>query len=349
MLIPSREYRRGIAVPIVVCTIALLFIVFFTLFMMMRGVGGQLEYSDAHIRAVNIAESGYQQLVARLMSQPWEDRWFLGGPDAKAGVSYGGGTFDYFIQTTAGAERSADLWVRGTYKNTRRLLFYRLRYRDLLFKSLSQPAPDFAGSSEMAPALSPGAINELTTLMNEHISRRERNRVEATRKWQEISQKMDPIEILRMLGAHLDGSFPNKSKSPKDGVPTDVPPPPPTRPPAGTKPFIEKIEKTETLAAWFSASVLLDTGFIKDKIIPVIEEINKTIEACFKGEKYQQAEQIYREFLDFVFTVRVGVNLGELEARLKLYSELAKIAKDYKGKEFDQRAAEIRAKLAAKL
>ena len=60
--------RRGIALGLVVTIITLLFLTAFVFLYLMRASGTQMKYADAHLRALTIAESAAQGLIARLLS-----------------------------------------------------------------------------------------------------------------------------------------------------------------------------------------------------------------------------------------------------------------------------------------
>ncbi len=341
--------RRGLALPMVIAVILVMALVFFGLWKMMRGVGTQREYSDAHLRALAIAESAYNLLVARLMSSSWEQRWFAklsGQVDAQSALRLDGGYYDYYIQDAPGQEKTVDIWVRAEYKNAKRLHFYRIKYEDLLFKNLTNPAPNYAGSLEetAVPPL-PSTISPMAQKMNDLIAQRERNRVAMARKWDELAKLLNPLQILQNLGAYTGDDILDKSISSK-GVPTDPPPPLGKTPPAAQQ-FLDKIEKADTLAAWFVDSVLLPSAYIKDKIMPLILEINSAVNTLYHREQHLLAERIYREFLNYIFSVRVGVNTAELELKLSYYKELSIAATQYRGKELEAKWQELKAKYEA--
>lgn len=337
--------KAGLALPVVITVIMLMFLVFFGIWQMMRGAGTQLEYSDAHVRALTIAEAAYNIILARLMSKPWESRWFADSPDSKSDIGQDGGSWDYYIENTPSGDMSADIWIRARYKNAKRLHFYRIRYEDLMFKNLTNPSPGFIGSmDDTAPqAFTPAAVNPLSEEMNRRISKRDGNRVKMTQKWDELSGKVNPLEILKSLGALIgEEEILDKCKPSKEGEPTDVPIASKVKKPAMAKPYIEKVEKTETLIAWFRDSVLLPTDLLESKIRDLVRKIQETIEILFKEEKFRGAERIYKEFLDYVFSVRVGVRTDELILKLEYYQKLAELAKSEKGKEFDRQERQLK-------
>ena len=103
--------RRGIALGIVVAVILVLFTIAFGILKLMRGAGHQMLYADAHIRALSIAESGVQLLVARMLAKPWDERWFKGAPDARGDpIQFEGGSYVYLIQDSPG-KHQVDLLI----------------------------------------------------------------------------------------------------------------------------------------------------------------------------------------------------------------------------------------------
>ncbi|MBF0544383.1 MAG: hypothetical protein HQM08_08115 [Candidatus Riflebacteria bacterium] len=191
------ERRMGVAIPIVIGIIAVLFTAAFMIHNLLRGVGIQREYSDAHIRALAIAESGYQFLAAKIMAKPWEMRWFANNPDSQSNFPHDGGKFSYYIEDTAGISESADIWVRGEYKNAKRLIFYRARYEDFLFKGLTSPTPDYTTSVDEKPHIfNPSDVSPMTDQVNKLIEKRKKNLLESKKPWEDKFS-----EILASLGA----------------------------------------------------------------------------------------------------------------------------------------------------
>ena len=71
--------RRGIALFLVLGVLMVLFLGGLVLMRLSSGVQNQLNYADHAVRAQYIGESCHNFLMARLLSRPWEKRWFGGG------------------------------------------------------------------------------------------------------------------------------------------------------------------------------------------------------------------------------------------------------------------------------
>jgi len=126
--------RRGIALWFSFLTLMVLFLGGVILSRLSQGVNRQIEYSDASIRSQYIAESGLNVLLERLMAKPWSERWFAAEPDSAAGISYGGGTYDFFIQDSMARPMLVDIWIRASFRSSRRAFFWRVRFTESLFE-----------------------------------------------------------------------------------------------------------------------------------------------------------------------------------------------------------------------
>ncbi len=336
--------KRGIALAVIITLLVVVFVSAFGVFKLMRGVGSQVEYSDAHIRALNIAESGFQVLAARFMSRPYEDRWFRDHSDAKAGLKLEGGTWDYYIEDTPGQPMNADAWVRGEYKNTKRLLFYRFRYEDRLFRGLTAPTQKFAGSTEDSEpvSLEPGNVSGLTKAMNEMIAKRESNRSRMMQKWDELAEKMDPVEILRTLGAEVGEGVPDVSVPGEDPDPTTPPTPSKIKLSAGARHTLKNIEDPEKLLGFFVKEAGFGPRFTQAFLTPLVAETVGLIEVLCSFEQYVAAEKIYLEFLKCLYSVKSTMSIYSIYYELILFKILAKLVIEYKGKNFDDLKARAR-------
>ncbi|MBF0407347.1 MAG: hypothetical protein HQM10_08335 [Candidatus Riflebacteria bacterium] len=195
--IGKSKSRSGIAFPVVIAIIVVLFTSIFTIHQLSRGVSSQLEYSDAHVRALAIAESGYQMLLARIMSSPWEQRWFKENADSQTNFVFEKGYFSYYIENTPSEAFSADIWVNGQYKNVKRLLFYRVRYDDLLFKGFSTITPGYTASFEDN---SSSGVNPMSDQISKLIEKRKKNLLFARQPWEEkFSEVLSSLDALQIV------------------------------------------------------------------------------------------------------------------------------------------------------
>lgn len=216
--------RRGIAIGVVFVVLIVLFVGGMTLSHLMRGVQRQLEFSDAHIRCQYIGEAAMNLQLARLLSKPWEARWFAAGPDSASDLPYGGGNYDYFIQDTADKPFHVDLWIRSTFRNARRCFFWRVKYDHGLLGGLAQGLA--VNRLELEPEQSPPTGTTVTTPFTERIKQiinertAKRNRADVLGN--SIRQNIRTDQILTGLGRPAEGVVKN-SPFPAD-VATAEPP-----------------------------------------------------------------------------------------------------------------------------
>lgn len=132
---------RGIAMGLVVMVVFSLFAGGMIISRLSRSLQSQLTYADSALRAQYIAESACNQLIAKTISRPFEQRWFGGNPDAKSELSYGGGLYDYFIQDTPDRPKYVDIWTRATYRDVKRCFFWRFEFHVSLLSGIREFAP----------------------------------------------------------------------------------------------------------------------------------------------------------------------------------------------------------------
>ncbi len=322
-ILAVRGIRSGIAMGLVVVIITLLFLSVFTILHLMRGTGSQLTYADAHVRSLVIAESGVNLLLARLMSQPWEDRWFRDGPDYHGTpIPCEGGSFIYAIQDTPGATCTVDLWVKGEYRSTRRLLFYRVRYEDLLFKGLTSPAFQFAADleGERAPStLAPPVIDDLTGKMNELLDRKLQTRGQIADRWEGLADKVNPATILTALGANVPTEgIPAKSVAPP-GVSTLVSPRPREPVPSGGSSNLANYDKNR-LWDWIGKQGFDDEYAAYLRAAAVRNFM--AIDVQSRLQRYAEAERIFKAFLKFLMRHALRVQGLRTTARMKYQAAL---------------------------
>lgn len=336
---------RGIALPLVVVIITVLFISVFAILRLMRGAGAQASYSDAHVRALAIAESGIQLLIARFMAQPWEDRWFRLSPDYHGSpVSWEGGTFIYAIQDTPAATMSADIWVKSEYRNTRRLLFYRVKYQDLLFKGLTNPAFSFTASieDESQTPLIPATVDGFTAQMNQLIDQKEKTRGSLADKWDEISDKVSPQAILNTLNARVPpGDIPTKSTSP-EGASTDVIPPPKLPVSAGGTGTLENYNRNEILD-WIRNQGYEDE--LVAHLMGVCVQAFTAVDSLIRQEKYTDAERRLKALLKYLHRTSRRVNALYTQAKMRYRAALD--ALDQEAQQTSMPQADYQARKAA--
>ncbi len=216
--------RRGIAIGVVFVILVVLFLGGLAIMHLMRGVQRQLEFSDAHLRTQYIGEAGMNLLMSRLLAQPWEKRWFAAGPKAEANLSYGGGTWDYFIQDTPGRFFHADLWIRASFKTTRRCFFWRIKYDHGLLGGLAMGMP--VTRVELEPDEAPAPGTTVTTPFTDRIEQILTERSQKKKKAEEVANSVRKVVPTDRVMSGL-GLAPVES-APKAPFPVNVPPAAPT-------------------------------------------------------------------------------------------------------------------------
>ncbi len=313
--------RAGVALGVAVAILAIMFIMAFSYFTLMRGVGAGLEGSDAHIRALAIAESGVHALTARVFSKPWDARWFKTGPDIQdKPISYGGGSYISVVQDTPGVPYSFDLWVRSTYRGTRRLLFYRISYEDSVFHGLVNPAVDFTATlaeGTGSTSLNGGDIDPLTQKVNQMIGRRVQTSGNLGEARQRLAIKIDPLAILRDIGATIpQAGVPAVSSAPA-GVSTAVSPPSLVPVPAGGQSAVKNVDR-DRIFNWLDKR-----GYDSDYLAALKSRANTEfgrIEQATKALKFLEAEIILRRLMQYLYG-RTGVVNTEVNLEVARYRE----------------------------
>lgn len=83
----------------------------------------------AQLEAHFVAQSGYGRITARLLSLPWDQRWFKTSPALEEEVAIGSGKYSSLVETVADPDRQlADIWIRGMVDSTKVLMFWRVEY-----------------------------------------------------------------------------------------------------------------------------------------------------------------------------------------------------------------------------
>lgn len=201
---PGREclVRRGIALPMVILLVVVLFAGGMTISYLLQGVQKQMRYADATLRVQYIAESGMNLLLARMLAKPWSQRWFATAPDSQADIRYEGGSYDYFLHDTPGRNNSADLWIRSTFGDTRRNYFWRIVYDHGLLSgmALGVPITRIELPDDQAPTPGTANLDQFTALVESHLQTRKVNREPAAALAQIVKAHTSPDRVLDEIG-----------------------------------------------------------------------------------------------------------------------------------------------------
>lgn len=115
---------------------------------------------DSYVRAIFIAEAGFNRLLARLQATGWEDRWFRDGPALEQDVVYSGGKYSSLIADSPSDSRTADVLVTGQHEKSSVRMIWRLKFTEqslslfpqittVVFRYVDDEIP--AGSSSLGP------------------------------------------------------------------------------------------------------------------------------------------------------------------------------------------------------
>ena len=294
--------RSGVAIGVSVAIIAIVFVIAFSYFTLMRGVGTGLEAADGHIRALAIAESGTHMLIARVFGDTWEARWFKDQPFIQdTPIAFGGGSFIYVIQNTPGVPLSFDLWVRSDYHGKRRLLFYRIAYEDSVFHGLVTPTVDFTSTLAEGTGsvpLSGASLDPLTRQVNSWIEQRKLTSGELGEARQRMNIKVDPLAILRDLGAAMPGAQIQAVASAPPGVSTVVQPPQSSPVPAGGQSTVSNVDRNR-IFDWLNKR-----GYESEYLAALKSRANSEfskIDRATREMKFLEAETILRNLMAYLY------------------------------------------------
>lgn len=125
---------------------------------------------DSYVRAIFIAEAGFNRLFARLQSTGWEGRWFADVPALEEDMPYAGGTYSSLISDSAAGSRTADVLVTGHHEKSVVRMVWRVKFdeqalslfpqiRTVVFRYVEEEIPE--GSRDMSPLVA--RVEEILT------------------------------------------------------------------------------------------------------------------------------------------------------------------------------------------
>jgi hypothetical protein len=113
-----------------VIVLALGLLVGIQIYIVMVYTSGSFRHTEkvtAHVRAIFVGESAFAQILARLRSGRWEDRWFKGGPALESDRPLAGGTYSSYVNTaTTSPEKQVDVWLESHYEGSTSQMYYRV-------------------------------------------------------------------------------------------------------------------------------------------------------------------------------------------------------------------------------
>ena len=129
--------RSGMALALVLALLLVIGAFSSIVMLLSRSASREVDVLKRHLRAVNVADAVFAEVVARLSATRWEDRWFKIAADVKFDVALAGGLADYVIRDTRqgapvpfslvpGSANQVDLLVNASYDRSRCVVFWRL-------------------------------------------------------------------------------------------------------------------------------------------------------------------------------------------------------------------------------
>jgi hypothetical protein len=224
--------RRGVVLPIALAIVVVLALSVLAVFVMRKASYKSLDYIDSYLGAVSVGEAAHTDVVSRLESASWEQRFFKDGP--KTGdKAWGPGTYEYIV-ADADAPLQADLIVFAKVKNVDVSMYWRLRaepqsllpyrrIRTMVFANL----PDGTRPT-------PGALTGTLPGIRDALVQRGRNLPWVEDKQGELTRDSAPGPVGTALGIPPIGA-----------VDKTIPAPDGTSPPLAVQPRVDESSRAE--------------------------------------------------------------------------------------------------------
>lgn len=236
--------RRGVVLPIALAIVVVLGLAVVAVFVMRRASYRSLDFIDSYLGAVSVGEAAHIDVVARLESAPWEERFFRGAP-AAAEKAWGPGSYEYLV-ADADAPLEADLVVFAKVKSVDVSMYWRLRAQPGSLIPYRRIRTVIFANLPPGTRARPGALTGTLPGIRDALRRRGANLPWVEGKQGELTRDPAPVPVATALGIPRDGAVdaliraPNPGGSPEPVEPrvsagaAAVPPPLPSLPrPAG--------------------------------------------------------------------------------------------------------------------
>lgn len=200
----------------------------------------EVDVINQHLRAVSVGESTFAQVVSRLSTLSWSERWFKGGADFQADMPIAGGYASYVIQDAARHPASpdplssqvfshgeqADLYVRATYRRSTVLMFWRLTMTEDSLDMMARIVPACYTFTPQDGTLSPSQTTLIGQRVNAWLGERDVNRPITQSLLLAVKRAASATQLQSVLGFTppapvLDGSPTPESP---DGMSGSAPP-----------------------------------------------------------------------------------------------------------------------------
>ncbi len=277
--------RRGIALWMVFALLLVIVIGGIALSSLMRGLQRQVEYADAGIRAQYIGESAYNRLHARLFSKPWDERWFANGTDSGSEISLHEGEYDFFIADNPFRPRHADIFIRSSYRGTKRAFYWLVKGETDLLTGLVNGT--VVGSTEFEPDNQPTSASpnttELAKAMEKIIQIRKDKRPVSDPMTKGLNSTNKANDAIRELGG-VPPSGVVQEPFDQSGAPGQTPPSTTIDPPSTQPPFtpekVKEVPKNEKKLDWeVIPNIVGDFPNFKENLKEMGKKLNDSVAA----------------------------------------------------------------------
>lgn len=179
------------------------------------GARREVDVLGGHFRALSVADAAYAEVISRLSSTGWENRWFKGAPEVRSNVQAAGGSFSYVLRDVPGQPEAAplpglsndlrpgqaDLVVKATHGKSEALAVWRLMVPQDGLDEASRVVPAvFAHVPESAGGVTAAPTDPITTLVDDAVRKRVGNWSDFERKRPRLRSAQSPADVATTLG-----------------------------------------------------------------------------------------------------------------------------------------------------
>lgn len=248
--------RHGMALVLVLAIALVLSAFGFILSKLSAGARREVDVLTGHFRALSVADAAYAEVISRLSSTGWENRWFKNAPEIRENVQAAGGQFSYLLRDVPGGAEppplpglsnslspgQADLVVRASYGKSEAVAVWRLVVPQDGLDEASRVVPAvFAHVPDGPSTVTPATADPISSMVNDAVTKRIGNWSPFEKQRPKLRSANTPAEIASTLGVAVPAdvvadSTDESGARPRpagyvDAVRAGYTPPPP--PPAG--------------------------------------------------------------------------------------------------------------------
>jgi hypothetical protein len=261
----STAARGGNALVIVLGLVLLLAAEMCIVTTQSSGSSRQTMRSRAHLAALRLGDSVFSTTVARILSKPWSERWFLNAAVVETDVPLNEGTYSSFVETVPHPSRKmVELYVKSLADGATVFMVWRVEVVDDSLEMRAQTRVEVFTHMPASTGLpAPGGANPIRAEVDRLIAARASHEPSLDRFVSDLPGLPKLPDVARRLGitlqtpaldrsSPLDGSTPVEHATYLDLVRSGIPsgPPPVSAPSPGPSPGVFPPEAT-ALAAQF--------------------------------------------------------------------------------------------------